>query len=97
MHVAVIARRIVLILESLYATQTRVPLLAVPRYCTLVASNNTSALSSSSGPMTAPGMMAAMTEPSLGAIVARKPAARPLAAPGMFLGTMLGLPGMRRP
>ena len=41
----------VLILDSLRATQTRVPLLAVPRYCTLVGSNSTSAFSSSSGPM----------------------------------------------
>ena len=47
--------------------------------------------------MTAPGMMLAMTVPSLGAMLAMKPAARALPAPGMFFGTMLGLPGMWRP
>ena len=47
--------------------------------------------------MTAPGMMLAMTVPSLGATLAMKPAARALPAPGMFFGTMFGLPGMWRP
>ena len=77
--------------------QTRVPLLTLPRYWTSVGSNSFSVLGSSSGPITAPGMMLAMTVPSLGAILAMKPAARALPAPGMFFGTMFGLPGMWRP
>ena len=47
--------------------------------------------------MIAPGMMAAMAVPSLGASVLMKPAARALPAPGMFFDTMVGWPGMWRP
>ena len=46
--------------------------------------------------MMAPGMMPAMTVPSLGATVLMKPAARALPAPGMFFTTMLGCPGIWR-
>ncbi len=77
--------------------QTRVPLLTLPMYMTAVGSNSFSNLGSSSGPMTAPGMMLAITVPSLGAMLERNPAARALPAPGMFFGTMLGLPGICRP
>ena len=38
-----------------------------------------------------------MAVPSLGASVLMKPAARALAAPGMFFATMMGWPGMWRP
>ena len=47
--------------------------------------------------MTAPGMIAAMALPSLGATALMYPAARALPAPGMFLATMPGWPGMWRP
>ena len=47
--------------------------------------------------MTAPGMIAAMAVPSLGAIELMKPAARALPAPGMFFATIVGWPGMWRP
>jgi hypothetical protein len=47
--------------------------------------------------MIAPGMIAAMAVPSLGAIELMKPAARALPAPGMFFATIVGWPGMWRP
>ena len=87
----------VLIGDWLPDTQTRVPLLTLPIYITAVGSKSFSVLGSSSGPITAPGMMLAMTVPSLGACIDRKPAARAEPAPGMFFGTMFGLPGMWRP
>jgi len=42
-------------------------------------------------------MRAAIAVPSLGATVLMKPAARALAAPGMFFATIVGWPGMWRP
>ena len=42
-------------------------------------------------------MMAAMALPSFGATVLMNPATRALAAPGMFLATIVGWPEMWRP
>jgi hypothetical protein len=86
----------VLIFDFPPETQTRTPLLTLPMYRTAFGSNSFLILGSSSGPITAPGMMLAMTVPSLGATLDRKPAAIALPAPGMFFGTMFGLPGMWR-
>ena len=47
--------------------------------------------------MTAPGMIAAIAVPSLGATVLMNPATRAPAAPGMFLATIVGWPGIWRP
>ena len=46
--------------------------------------------------MIAPGMTAPTAVPSRGAMVLMNPAARALPAPGMFLATIAGWPGMCR-
>ena len=83
----------VAIFEPFSVTQTRVPLLAVPMYCTLVGSNSGAVRSSSSGPMIAPGMMPAIAVPSFGAMLVMNCAALAEPAPGMFLTTTVGSPG----
>ena len=60
----------VLVFDGSSVAQTRMPLLAVPTKDTLVGSNSESCCSSS-GSMIAPGMMAAIEVPSLGAVVLR--------------------------
>ena len=87
------------ILVPFSVTQTRVPLLAVPMYFTLVGSNSGALAprSSSSGDMMAPGMIAAIEVPSFGAMLLTYCAALPEPAPGMFLTTIDGSPGMWRP
>ena len=47
--------------------------------------------------MIAPGMMPASDVPSFGAMLWMYCAALALPAPGMFLTTMVGVPGMCRP
>src|SRR5438270_5460289 len=84
----------VLIFDPALDKQIRVPLLAVPRKSTLVGSNKASLFSSRIGAITAPGVTAAMAVPSFGAMALMYAAARALPAPGMFLGTIVGWPGM---
>ena len=50
-----------------------------------------------SGSIAMPREKVPMTEPSLGAALYRKLAARRLPAPAMFCGTIVGLPGICRP
>ena len=57
----------VLTLDLSIVTQTRTPLSAVPRYCSLAGSKPACELSSSRGPTMAPGIGAASTVPSFGA------------------------------
>ena len=78
----------------LNVAQTRVPESAVPMKITLVGSNCRFGFSSRSGPMMAPGISAPSELPSLGATELMKMPARVLPAPGMFLTTTVGLPGM---
>ena len=84
----------VLIFERSKVAQMRVELLALPSHRTLLAGNSALGLSSSKGPVIAPGVTAPMVSPSLGAMVLTWTPALVLPAPGMFFATIVGVPGI---